>query len=204
MFIRYLIYFHAVLGGFSLLAGLVALSSKKGSDIHRRSGRWFYRLMLITAISSGVISVLPGHENTFLLCIAVFSIYLLISGKRAALLPEADTLSCLISAVMLITAVGIIAVPFIMLRGFHPDLLIFASIGLFLSLRDLLTFRSDDLYRKRRISIHAGNMTGGYIAATTAFIVVNHILPGIWAWLSPTVLGTAYIIFQLRKYRHSE
>jgi hypothetical protein len=43
-------------------------------------------------------------------------------------------------------------------------------------------------------------MTGSYIASSTAFLVVNNtILPGIIAWLIPTVLLVPLIIMWSRK-----
>ena len=45
-------------------------------------------------------------------------------------------------------------------------------------------------------------MMGSYIAAMTAFIVVNNtILPEIVAWLLPTVIVTPLIIKWSRKYK---
>ena len=45
-------------------------------------------------------------------------------------------------------------------------------------------------------------MTGGYIAAFTAFVVVNQILPGVYGWLTPTALGTIYIMYWNKKIKN--
>jgi len=42
-------------------------------------------------------------------------------------------------------------------------------------------------------------MTGGYISAVTAFFVVNEILPGLWNWFIPTLIGSIYIAFWMKK-----
>ena len=42
-------------------------------------------------------------------------------------------------------------------------------------------------------------MTGGYIAAVSAFFVVNQILPGIWNWFVPGIIGSGYITYWMIK-----
>lgn len=50
--------------------------------------------------------------------------------------------------------------------------------------------------------MHIGKITGGYIAATTAFVVVNNtFLPPLLAWLAPGVLGNIYIVYWIRKMK---
>jgi hypothetical protein len=47
--------------------------------------------------------------------------------------------------------------------------------------------------------MHLTKMTGEFIAWVTALIVVDQFIPGIFGWLAPTVLGTAFIVHQSRK-----
>ena len=42
-------------------------------------------------------------------------------------------------------------------------------------------------------------MTGGYISAVSAFFVVNDILPGLWNWFMPGIVGGIYINYMIRK-----
>jgi hypothetical protein len=53
---------------------------------------------------------------------------------------------------------------------------------------------------------HLQRMTGGYIAATTAFLVVNAqyspvVLPSVVVWLLPTVILTPLTIAFSKKYK---
>ena len=47
-------------------------------------------------------------------------------------------------------------------------------------------------------------MTGGYIAAVTAFFVVNEILPGIANWFVPGVIGGAYIAWWIKSLNRTK
>jgi len=47
--------------------------------------------------------------------------------------------------------------------------------------------------------MHIGKISGGYIAAFTAFLITNQVLPSIVGWLLPTVLGSVFIAYWLRK-----
>ena len=73
-------YIHAPLGGIALLSGGISLVSKKGSPLHKKSGKVFFYSMLLSAFSALVVSVLPNHKSPFLFSIGIFSSYFLISG----------------------------------------------------------------------------------------------------------------------------
>ena len=47
--------------------------------------------------------------------------------------------------------------------------------------------------------MHLGKMMGGYISAVTAFFVVNQIIPGMWNWFVPGVVGGVYISYWMMK-----
>lgn len=76
-------YIHAPLGGIALLSGGVSLVSKKGSPLHKKSGKVFFYSMLLSAFSALVVSVLPNHESPFLFSIGLFSTYFLVNGIRS-------------------------------------------------------------------------------------------------------------------------
>ena len=42
-------------------------------------------------------------------------------------------------------------------------------------------------------------MTGGYIDAVSVFFVVNQILPSVWNWFVPTLVGSIYIAYWINK-----
>ncbi len=194
---------HASLGGLALLSGVFALSSRKGSKPHINSGKVFYYSMMLSVAISIVISLLPGHTNPFLFAIGCFSLYLVLSGRRVLKITNSPTtLDYLISGTMLFLAAAMIInyfYPFFLSSGSNLVLLIFGGIGLTLSARDFNWYKKPKELLKNRIRLHLIKMTGGYIAATTAFFVVNEILPGIWGWITPTIIGSILISYWTRK-----
>ena len=175
-----LIIIHATFGGVALLCGTGALIAKKGNKFHKRLGNIFFYSMLISGIIALVIAVLPTNWNPFLFAVGVFSTYLIVSGKRALNLKRKEikiTLDTYLAIVMLLTAIGMIILPLLLLGELNIVLTVFGVLGFFLSVGDLRMFRRGN-YKKKWLAKHIGNMTGGYIAAFTAFVVVNQILPG--------------------------
>ena len=208
-FVETLIWIHAGLGGLALLAGSIALISKKGKYLHRRSGRVFYWSMLISAILALVISRLPGHISPFLFAIGLFTTYLLLTGIRALRLKKQNVslnIDRLISRLMF--GIGMLMVyggllGGIPLLGPNTNILmpIFGVLAIFLAVGDLRSFSKPDSLRKSWLRLHLTKMTGAYIAAVTAFIVVNQAIPGILGWILPSVVGTIFIVLSIRKLK---
>lgn len=72
---------HVTAGSIALLLGLVALLTRKGGILHRKSGRLFL-VFLSVVIATGLIGVFVFGRNTFLLVITLLSGYLGYSGYR--------------------------------------------------------------------------------------------------------------------------
>lgn len=200
--IEYGVYVHAALGGLALLAGAIALGTKKGSKGHIQSGKLFFYSMLTSAFTAIVISVLPEHENPFLFTIGIFSSYLTITGKRAVKFKSETVnlgLDKTLAYLMLVTGIGMILFPIIYFGELNIVLTVFGSIGLMLAIQDLLAFRKPENLRSKWLQAHLGKICGGYISAVTAFIVVNDVFHPLVNWLAPTVIGTTYIIYWTRK-----
>ena len=53
---------HIAAGGLAIVLGAVALSVKKGGDIHRRSGLLFVYAMLVMGVSASILSVREGRD----------------------------------------------------------------------------------------------------------------------------------------------
>ena len=53
---------HIAAGGLAIVLGAVALSVKKGGNIHRRSGLLFVYAMLVMGVSASILSVLKGRD----------------------------------------------------------------------------------------------------------------------------------------------
>lgn len=190
--IQILIYFHAAMGGLGLLSGSVALFASKGNQAHRKSGLVFFFSMLLSGLTALIITVLPDHENPFLMAIGIFSLYFVLSGFRALKYKsgvQSFLFDKLIAYTMLLTAFLMVVVPLIVRSQINVVLVVFAVIGAILSFRDLRIIRHPERLKKAWLKLHLGKMIGGYIAATTAFIVVNQLIPGIYGWFVPSLLG---------------
>ncbi|WP_298424376.1 DUF2306 domain-containing protein [uncultured Kordia sp.] len=204
IFATYLIYIHATLGSIAFIAGFIAIITKKGDNYHKKSGIVFYYAMLLAAISALIIAVLPKHENPFLFTIGLFSAYFIITGYRALRFKKPNPLLIfdkVISGCMLLTGIIMIAYPIIFTGKINILLTIFGSVGIIFSIRDLLLFKNIKKLRKSWLKLHIGKMLGGYIAAVTAFIVVNQFIPGIAGWLTPSIFGAAYITYWFKKLK---
>lgn len=197
-----LIYIHAGLGGLALLAGGVAIISKKGRSLHKKSGKVFFYAMIVSAITALVVAVLPKHENPFLFSIGLFSIYFLLSGFRS-LKYKRDLsglkLDKIISYAIMLVGLGMIVIPPIFLGRIIIVLTVFGFMGLAFGFRDIKLYRKPEELKKKWLKLHLGDMTGGYIAAVSAFLVVNNVFPALLNWFLPGVIGGIFITYWIRK-----
>jgi O-antigen ligase len=135
---------------------------------------------------------MPEHENTFLFCIGVFTLYLIMGGYLA-LRYKQKTVNLLadkmLSTTMLITGIGMIAYPIIQFGQFNIVLGVFGMIGIAMSIIDFARYRNKAKMREKYLQLHLSKMIGGFIASVTAFIVANGMLSGLIGWLSPTFIG---------------
>lgn len=202
--LHFLIYLHAGLGGIALLAGLVALGVQKGSTPHKVSGKIYASTMLISALLSVGIALSPGHVNFFLASIGLFTSYFILSGYRSLRFQQQGVslgTDRLISSTMLVVGVGMVGFSFFLGGGINYVLLVFGAIGAVFALRDLRLYRQLERLQKSWLRLHLGKMCGGYIASVTAFLVVNELLPGLFAWFVPTVIGSVFIAYWMRRVR---
>ena len=201
-FARTLIYVHAGFGGLALLFGTISLITTKGSQPHKKSGLVFYYCMLTSTGLALVIAVLPKHESTFLFSIGLFSLYFILLGYRARNFKHQfyDTkMERLMALFMMTVCTTMIGYSVLVLSQINTILLVFGMFGLFISIRDYYLFKQVDRLRKCWLKMHLGNMIGGYIAALTAFVVVNNIFPKNYGWFIPGVLGGLYIMYWMNK-----
>ena len=206
---KVLIYIHAFFGGLGLLTGITSIIVKKGGKIHRKCGIIFSYSMGISALLSLIIARIPNHENLFLFLIGVFTIYLVLAGNRALTLNHKTKMSANwidkgISGAMLFTSIVMLIIGGnLMIKHANNSILFlfFGAFGLFMAQRDFHTFK---VFRKEKnawLVSHLGRMIAALIASVTAFIVAGLHIGTLWAWISPTILGTAYIIYWSRKIK---
>jgi uncharacterized membrane protein len=199
-----LIFTHAFLGALAILSGLVAIIVKKGSKNHKSAGKTFFYCMLFSAIAAFIISVLPGHENPFLFGIGIFSTYFLIGGYRSLKYKE-DELNLIrdkiLAIIIILTGIGMILYPIISQGVLNIVLTVFGIASIAFGIQDLRLFNNSQKVKEGWLASHLGKMMGAYISATTAFFVVNNILPGFFNWFAPSLPGTIYIIYWIRKIK---
>ena len=200
--IQILIYIHAAFGGIALLAGFISMISKKGKTKHKKFGLIFFYSMMLSGIIAMIVAVLPKHESPFLFAVGIFSLYFVLTGKRALNFKnkkpdlKADKW---ISKIMIITGVLMIVLPLILTNSINIILVVFAIVGITLSVKDLRLFTKPGRLRKGWLKLHLGKMIGGYISATTAFVVVNEFFPSIYGWFIPGIIGGLIIVYWIKK-----
>ncbi|SRX74940.1 DUF2306 domain-containing protein [Aequorivita antarctica] len=201
-FIQTLILIHAGFGGIALVSGLFALIAKKGSTIHKKSGIVFFYTMLASAIVALLISFLPNHHSPFLFSIGIFSIYFLLIGYRSLRFKRRNVGSKnekIISLAMVFVVVGMIVIPLITNGVLNIVLTVFGLTGLIFALRNIKLYQNPEKLQKNWLKLHLGNMIGGYIAAVTAFVVVNEFFPSFYGWFIPGIIGGTFIAYWIRK-----
>ena len=202
---RILIYSHAFLGGIALFSGMISLIAKKGKILHRKSGKVFLLSMLSSALTALIISILPNHESAFLFSIGVFSSYLILTGYRAISYKSKNvnlTIDKIISWTMIVLAFLMIFYNPIFNNKVNIVLTVFGIVGLFLSIRDLILYKNTERLTAGWLKLHLGKMIGGYISATTAFVVVNDFFPSFYGWFIPGIIGGFYITYWMNKLKN--
>ena len=200
--IQILIFIHAAFGGIALLAGLVSIIAKKGKNIHRKSGLIFFYSMMLSGIIAMIVAVLPNHESPFLFAVGIFSLYFVLTGNRALNFKRKNPdlkIDKLISIIMITTGVLMILLPIILTKSINIVLVVYAIVGIIFSVSDLILFRNPERLRKGWLKLHLGKMLGGYISATTAFVVVNEFFPSFYGWFIPGIVGGFVIAYWMRK-----
>lgn len=201
---------HILAGFIAFFVAPIALITQKGGPAHRRWGKVYFWAMTVGTITALIVAAY--RPNIFLLLIAVFSFYLSFSGYRvlSRKRPErGQKARALDWSVALLTA-GTSAIMFGLgvfnpstgaLR-FNPIFLTFGALGAFAAGNDLRKFLRPPRGKYTWFFDHLGGMLGSYIAAVSAFSVVNFtFLPELVRWLWPTVIGIPLTVSWARSYR---
>ncbi|XOV67926.1 MAG: DUF2306 domain-containing protein [Fluviicola sp.] len=190
--------FHVIAGMTSLLAGTMAITSKKGGKLHAIAGKSYFYAMFIVIITAILVAFF--RNNTFLLLIASFSFYMTWAGVRSIRNKnlKANALDLIFLGIAIITALS-------MILTFNIILIVFGSI-LFINIaQDISTFiqaRRSALEKTNKWLIrHIGMMLGSFIATCTAFLVTNvrDFEPAWLPWLAPTLIASPLIAYYTRK-----
>jgi hypothetical protein len=213
MLFQSLLILHIIAGFVALLVGAMAIVSRKGSQNHLKSGKWYVISMFIVGFSA--IAMTQLKSNPFLFTVGVFTLYLTYAGQRSIFyfrLKEAyrtgwkDRLPILIA---LIVAMGMVGQPiYQMLKSgvFSVNVMaVFGAILLGFGIRDLIMLIKYPIYQpndKTWLIKHIGMVGGAYIATLTAFLVTNVTFsPGWVIWLAPTLIGSILIARASKAWR---
>lgn len=197
MIYKILLVIHILGGSLALLGGAVAIFSRKGNKTHRKGGKLFTYTMITTAVSAIILSLIKS--NMFLLAIGFFTLYLTFSGWVMVMKirhPLRVKLHYFIGSFGLVSGIFLLQKGLLGFTHTQVILLVFGGIQMMMSAGDLLRKPKPS----KNIINHISKIGGAYIAAVTAFLVVNiNFLPAYLVWLGPTVIGTVLISVAVRK-----
>lgn len=208
--IRSLLTLHVLAGMIALMVAPIAMVTVKGGPAHRRWGAVYYWAMAAVAGTAVVLAV--WRPNPFLVLVAVFSFYFAFRGRRVLgrKRPErGERATALDWAAAVGTAAASAAL--ILLGILQPGpvwvrlgmvAVVFGVVGLALSGLDLRRFARPSTDRNAWWFAHMAGMLGSYLAAVSAFSVVNFtFLPTTVRWLWPTLVGTPLIVLWITYYK---
>lgn len=202
---------HIAGGSVGLLTGAINILRKKGDKKHRFIGILFLFSMLTTGISALVLAYL--NPNHFLFIVGVFTLYLVGSGQRYLKHKQPSKLRSklidwIITSLMLLAGIlfiGLGVSTIVKSNMFGLVYITFGSLGLLFVRQDFRNYNNTSTVKNYWLIGHLQRMTGGFIAALTAFLVVNNRyfperIPSFIFWLLPTIILTPLIIKWSRKY----
>lgn len=200
---------HILGGTVGLICGTLIFSLQKGSKTHRILGKLFIPGMLLAGFTSLFMAII--HPNTFLFMVGIFTIYLVGTGARAISSKSAIASQPLDRLLQLGMVISGLSLGFLgsvgVVKGnyFGIVYIVFALIGLLMVMQDFRNSKSQNPSKKTYLSLHLQRLGGGFIASTTAFLVVNFTeLPDwlpVWVlWLLPTLLISPLISHYSKKY----
>jgi uncharacterized membrane protein len=204
---------HIIGGAVGLFTGTINIARRKGDKSHKVIGKIFSYSMLTAGISSFVLSIL--HPNYFLFMVGAFTVYLVGTGHRyifSKMLGNGQSpksIDWVITIGMLAASllfVGLGVKHLLSNNNFGIVYIIFGTLGTRFVKTDFDNYRGKVKAKNYWLLAHLQRMTGAYIAAITAFLVVNAkyspiVLPSVVVWLLPTAILTPLIFSWSRKYK---
>jgi uncharacterized membrane protein len=208
--IKGILWIHVLAGTLALVVAPIALVTAKGGPTHRRWGKVYFWAMAVVAATAVVVGY--WRSILFLMLTAVFSFYAALSGyrvlyrKRPDLGQRPGALDWIAAGITLVASAALITLgiarPTPRFRELSTVAIVFGLVGLSLSGLDVWRFWRPPTERMAWWYKHMASMIGSYIAAVTAFSVVNfHVLPTTIRWLWPTMIGTPLIAIWITYYK---
>jgi hypothetical protein len=208
--VRALLLIHVAAGLAALVLAPIAMVTVKGGPAHRRWGAIYYWAMAVVALTAVVLAV--WRPNPFLALVAVFSFYFAFRGRRVlghrrpgrgegpTALDWTAAVGTAVASVALMV-LGVLKPGEVWVR-LGTVAVVFGVVGLALAALDIRRFIRPAADRNAWWYSHMAGMLGSYLAAVSAFSVVNFtFLPTTVRWLWPTVIGTPLIALWITYYK---
>lgn len=213
IFINNVLYLHIISGAVVLVAGAIAITSKKGKYLHLKSGKIYFIAMTLVFVT-GVI-VASYKFNRFLFLIAFLSYYSVFCGVRILKLKNLhknqkpkwfDWFAGVLNSIANVFFVGL-GTYYVFKNGLLSGGALlsigFGIGGLLISYTNLHPFVVKPTKAYHWYLSHIGNMMGGYIATFTAFlstIVTRYdLMNPFLAFALPSLIGIPLLIIWQKK-----
>lgn len=211
---KLILYLHIACGTLALLSGTINMVRKKGDKLHTQIGLVFLYSLLSTGFCSFVLAII--HPSLFLFMVGVFTIHLVGTGQRYLSLKQlhnnqqAQLVDWALLAMMGITALVLLGygVTYLVQGSlFGLVYIVFGNLGLRSVYNDIKNYQGKITNQNYWLVLHLQRMIGGYIAAITAFLVVNSkyfpdAIQGTILWLLPTIIFVPLMIVWSRKIKN--
>lgn len=177
MLYKLLLLLHICSAIVGLLSGFMAVAFRKGSSWHAAAGTVFFVAMLSMAGSAGYMAAFLG-PNTLNVTVSLLTLYLVLTGRRAARRLEGGTTLFDRGALLYVIAVGVLGLAFGFQaaglrageRGGPPAAYFaFGSIALLLAIGDVRMLVRGGAVGARRIGRHLWRMSLTLLIATLSF-----------------------------------
>lgn len=208
--IRAILIIHVTAGFTAFFIAPVPLLTAKGGKTHRRWGKIYFWAMAVVASTAIVLAI--WRPILFLAFVAVFSFYFAFRGYRVLsrkrpregqgprVIDWVGAVLAFLGSLMLVV-LGILR-PSPVWVQLSIVAIAFGVIGMAFSAGDMWEFTHPPTDKNFWWYSHMGGMIGSYIAAVSAFSVVNfHFLPTAVRWLWPSAIGVPGIFIWVGYYK---
>ncbi|MEQ1734561.1 MAG: hypothetical protein ABL940_12870 [Bacteroidia bacterium] len=213
MIFKAILALHILAGATGLIAGTINMVRKKGDKLHVLFGKAFLYGMLTAGCCSFALAVI--HPSLFLFMVGVFTIYLVGTGERYLFLKQLhltqkplviDWALTIFMAIGGLTLIGAGIHGLINGNTFGLVYVVFGGSGLKNVYDDVQNYQGKITNKNYWLLVHIGRMSGGYIAAFTAFLVTNSdkfpvAIQGTILWLLPTIIFVPLIVYWSKKVK---
>ena len=208
-----LLIIHVAAGVISLVTGLISILSLKGSKVHKKSGKIYFYSMTIVFVTAIIIA--SYRFNRFLFLIAFLSYYSVFAGVRKLRLKNLhknqkpkwyDWTAGNINGIANLFFIGL-GIYYSIENGFFSGGALlsvgFGIGGLLISYVNLKPFIIKPNKSYHWYLSHIGNMFGGYIATSTAFLSTliskYEIMNPFLGFALPSIIGVPLLIYWMNK-----